>query len=198
MANYVYYNGIIVESGATFGGGGGAGGVVEYRLDGVPTEVTEDTVTPANTRPLPVKMTNAVLEYNLDGVATQVAEDTLIPANTKSLPVKITNTTIPIAVKDFLDVGLFDASVTNIPASTLDATQVVATLAAAVTKIQIIEDIGEFMALYSDAARTNLLCFLPLGGGEVEVSIGAGSSIFIGHLKGTNIVSGNIAINFLG
>lgn len=173
MANYVYYNGIIVESGTTFGGGGGGGGgiagnvIIEYKLNGVTTEVAEDTVTPANTKPLPVKITN--------------------PASSSSL-----------AVQDFLDVGLFDASITTIPRSSLNAVQVVSSLSATINKIQIIEDIGEFMALYSNATRTNLLCFLPLGGGEVEVSINAGVPIFIGHLKDTNIVSGNIAINFLG
>lgn len=211
MANFVYLNGVIVDEATAFaggGGGGGGGGLIQFDRDGATTTVFKDTITSANTIPLPVEVISGgggggaagPIEYSLNGVDTVVADDTVTPANSKPLPVKIIGglTAGTTTVVDFLDSGLIDTSVANIARSSLNATSVVATLASAVTKVQIIEDIGAFMALYSDAARTSILCYLPLGGGEVEVSIPATTAIFIGHLEDTDITSGKIAINFLG
>jgi len=55
------------------------------------------------------------------------------------------------------------------------------------------------MAFYEDAARTQLICYLPIAGGEVEVTIAAGTSIYLGAVKDTDIVSDTLLItHFLG
>ncbi len=49
------------------GGGGGSSGPIEFILDGVATEVSEDTGTPANSVPLPVRIfgsSGPVFDYN--------------------------------------------------------------------------------------------------------------------------------------
>jgi len=146
-------------------------GPTQFVLNTVDTEVNEDTGTPANNRPLPVKLVDA------DG-------DT---------PAFLT----PV---DFLDVSPHIPSTTTIPKSSDNAISVVAVVAADIKKIQVIEDIGSFMALYSDAARTGLLCYLPLAGGEVEVSIAAGTAIYLGAVYDVDIDGAGTAlmINFLG
>jgi hypothetical protein len=101
------------------------------------------------------------------------------------------NTTLSIV--DFLDAGLLDAGTTNIPTT---GVTVVASLAADVKKIQIIDTIGEFMSLRNGAG--SVLAYLPLGGGEVEVSIASGTELKLYSEKGSTISSNHIAINFQG
>ncbi len=60
-------------------------GPVVFTLDGVDTDVAEDTVTPANNKPLPSKMF-----IEIDGITYAVMKDTGTPANTVSVPVEIT------------------------------------------------------------------------------------------------------------
>lgn len=93
---------------------------------------------------------------------------------------------------DFLDSGLVDSSSTNI---TTAGTQVVASLAADCSELEIQEDIGEFMAL-TDGADA-ILAYLPLGGGRVKVSIASGTTLKLASLTGSAITLGSIAINFL-
>lgn len=99
----------------------------------------------------------------------------------------------PITPVDFLDTGLLDASSTNIPTA---GVSVVASLAAAVEELEIVEDIGEFMALTDGS--DNILAYLPLGGGRVKVSIASSTALKLASLTGSSITTGNIAINFLG
>jgi len=95
--------------------------------------------------------------------------------------------------------GVLKPISTSIPKRTSNAISVVASLAAAVKKIQTIDDIGEYMAIYSDAARANLICFLPIAGGEVEVSIAASSAVFLGAVKDNSIdTDTSLIIQFLG
>lgn len=94
---------------------------------------------------------------------------------------------------DFLDSGLVDASSTNI---TTGGLSVVSSLAADCTELEIIEDIGQFMAI-TDGTDA-ILSYLPLGGGRVKLSISSGTELKLASLTGSSITSGNIAINFLG
>jgi hypothetical protein len=104
-----------------------------------------------------------------------------------------------IGVVDQLDAGALDPSTTNIPRSSNNAVSVVAALASDVRKIQTIEDVGEFMAIYSDATRTSLICYLPLAGGEVDVSIASGTTVYIGAVKDSDITTDTrLMIQFLG
>jgi len=73
---------------------------------------------------------------------------------------------------------------------------VVASLAAACTEIEVVDDIGEYMTL-RDGVGT-VLAYLPLGGGRVKVSIPATTNVELYSETGSSITVGKIAINFLG
>lgn len=103
-----------------------------------------------------------------------------------------------LTVVDIMDTKLLDSSITLIPRSSLNAISIVASLASNIKKVQVFNDIGAYMALYDDAARTNLLCVLPLVSGEVELKRNSGTALFLGHLEDTDITSGKITMNFLG
>lgn len=68
-------------------------GPSQYVLDGVDTEVEEDTAVPANNRPFPSK-----LFIEIDGVTYSVKKDTGTPSNTVSVPVEITGASGPINI----------------------------------------------------------------------------------------------------
>lgn len=126
--------------------------------------------------------------------ATNATETTLSALNAKVTAVDTGNVTVnSVTPQDFLDVGLLDSSSTNIPTA---GVQVVASLAANITEIEIVEDIGEFMTLTDGS--DNVLAYLPLGGGRVKVSISSGTALKLASLTGGSISLGSIAINFLG
>jgi len=119
-------------------------------------------------------------------------------ATETSLATVLTNTN-RLGPVDQLDTPLVDISSTNIPASASSPTQFVASTAAAVRKIIVVDDIGEFIGLYTGAAAAEVLhCILPLGGGEMEVSIPASTRISLRNMKNTALTLGFISINFLG
>lgn len=94
---------------------------------------------------------------------------------------------------------LLDTSSTNIPASASSPLQVVASLAGHVSKIVSVEDIGEFIGVYTGGSGSEtLLCVLPLGGGEIAVNIAIGTRISIRNMKNATISSGFIALNLIG
>lgn len=88
-----------------------------------------------------------------------------------------------------------------IPRSSNNALQVVASLAASCTAIQSVSDVGEFINVYSDAARTQFLGHLPLTPDELlDVDIPAGTAIFLGAAKDIDIddATSIIQLNFIG
>ncbi len=141
---------------------------------------------------VPVSVSSSALPT---GAATSANQATEI-ASLSSIDTKVTRLTV---VDQIDTTPLLDVSVTNIPASASAPVQVVASLAAQVYKVISVEDIGEFIGLYTGAASSEVLAaVLPLGGGEVEVSIPAGTRISLRNMKNAAIVSDFIAINFLG
>lgn len=95
--------------------------------------------------------------------------------------------------------ALISTNVTNIPGNASLPLQLIASTTEITVEIQIIEDIGEYMALYTGAASSEvMLCALPLGGGEVKVNIPSGTRISIKSLKASAIsVPANLIINLL-
>lgn len=95
---------------------------------------------------------------------------------------------------------LLDVSVSNIPASSALPLEVVASLAADCRKILTVDDIGEFIGLYTGAAGAEVLkCVLPIAGGCVELELSAGDRISLRNMKDATINTATfIAINFLG
>jgi hypothetical protein len=126
-------------------------------------------------------------QASITGGATEAKQDTLI-------------TILGLDVVDQIDTTpLLDTSSTNIPGSGSSPVQVVATLAANVKRILVVEDIGEYYGLYTGAAASEVLkCVIPLGGGEVPVEINSGTRISLRSMTTTAISTGKIAINFLG
>jgi len=95
--------------------------------------------------------------------------------------------------------GVLKPNATTIPKRTDNAIEVVNSLAADCYKIQTIDDIGEYMALYSAADRSSLICFLPIAGGTLDVSIDAGTTIYLGAVKDDDITTdANLIIQFMG
>lgn len=167
------------------------------------TSAKQDTTnTKIDTTNTKIDSTNTKLDTIIaKDFATSAKQDT---TNTK-LDTIITNTALAAAntaltVVDQIDTTpLLSVASSNIPASSANSLQIVASLAAAVKRVQTVEDIGEFLGLYSGPVATpTLLCVLPLGGGEVDVAIPAGTLVSIRHMKNTAITADYIAINFLG
>lgn len=107
---------------------------------------------------------------------------------------------VPKVMVDELDAESINPAVTTIPKSSSNAISVVASLAGNATEIQVISDVGEFMAIYSDAARTTKICNLPLTPDEkVNVYILAGTPIYLGAIKDVDITADSLLlINFMG
>lgn len=129
------------------------------------------------------------LEGYLDGVETKL--DSII-----------TNTNVLTMINK--SAALLDVATAVIPAlGTLGGTartEILASSSAAIKKIKIVEDVGAFLALYTGAATAEVLhCWLPLGGGEIDVSIPASTRVSIGHGKNSTISTATfMAFNFLG
>lgn len=101
-------------------------------------------------------------------------------------------------VVDFLDAGtMVPTGVNAIPASSSPPLEVVASLAKAVTKIQSISDVGEFINIYSDSAGTNLIAHLVLTPDEeVDVNLAAGTSLYLRAAKNVAIDDPNSVVQF--
>lgn len=94
---------------------------------------------------------------------------------------------------------LLDTSSTNIPASGSSPLEVVASSAGHISKIVSVEDIGEFIGVYTGGSGSEVLaCVLPLGGGEIAVNIPISTRISIRNMKNAAISSGFIALNLIG
>lgn len=113
----------------------------------------------------------------------------------------VTVTQAARSVVDFMDTPFLEAGI--ITASAGIPLTIVASTAAIIYKVQTIEDIGEFVGLYSDPAGTPVLeCILPLAGGEVDVNIPAATVLGLRNMKNAAIdlaaVSSALGINFIG
>jgi hypothetical protein len=125
------------------------------------------------------------------GISTEAKQDAII------LAIQSVGALTPV---DFIDAPtgpLIDLSVNAIPSGGF--LELIASTAADIKRIQVVDDIGAFMAIYVGAASSEVLLFgLGLGGSLVDVNIPAGSRVSIASLSGANITSGNMFINFLG
>jgi ribosomal protein L7/L12 len=169
-------------------------------------DLTETQPVSAVALPLPTgaatEAKQDVMEVSLDAIlakiiaapATEAKQDTIIT----NLGTLITNTALTEVVET---VSPIDISVNNIPALG-DATglQLVASTASDIKRIQTVEDVGEYLGLYSGAPSSLVLeAILPIAGGEVEVSIPAGTRLSIKHLKASAISTSTFfAANLIG
>lgn len=183
---------------------------IAFVLDSVDTEVEEDTVTPANSRPLPVKPLddsgNTILPksvFSLDGTPTDVLEDTGTPANSRPLPVKILNPAgIPIVHPTFgavVNTEYHDYSVGNVTNAAW--TELIASTSAQVYGFTLFDSGGYTMELGIGAAASEVrLCLVPPGGfdGVTPIEIAAGTRISVRAVGIALVNVGEIALNLLG
>lgn len=167
------------------------------------TSAKQDTIIAAiGTTNTKIDSTNTKIDSTNTKLDTIIAKDFATSAKQDTIIASVATiaANTALTVVDQIDTTpLLDVSLSNIPASSASSLQIVASLAAAVKRVQTIEDIGEYLGLYSGPVATpTLLCVLPLGGGEVDVAIPAGTLVSIRHMKNTAITADYIAINFLG
>lgn len=148
--------------------------------------------------------TLAILNGNAEDIEqalTSVAQESTLQ-NINDNITSIMENGLPAVVPSFAqlnDDGLIDTSSTNIPASSSAPLEIVASLSANIKVIQSVEDIGEFIAVYQGAALSEqLVGVLPLGGGELNVSLATGTRVSIRNMKNAAINNGSIVFNFLG
>ena len=102
---------------------------------------------------------------------------------------------------DVVDViSPIDINSNNIPASSDDPLEIISATTADVKKIQTIEDVGEFIGLYSGAATSEvLIAILPIAGGVVEINIPSGTRLSIKSMNASAITStSTFAANLIG
>lgn len=133
----------------------------------------------------------------VSGSEMQVDVVAALPAGTNTIG-NVTQTYLDCV--DFLDTPLLDASSVNIPASAGVPTTFVASLAAAVQRVQIADTTGSFIGLYSDPAGTPVLeaIFGPGSDSTVDVQIPAATVLGLRNMENSAITSGQLIINFLG
>lgn len=177
-------------------------------IPGVATEATLlDVLTEAqaintNTADVSTETTLAALNAKVTAVntgsVTVVSSSLPTGAATESTLANV-EAALSLTVVDQLDTPLLDTASPNIPASSGNPLEVVASTAATVREINIVDDIGAFYGIYTGAALSEvLLCVAPLGGGSLQVNIPSGTRISLRAMENTAISSGKVAINFLG
>lgn len=138
--------------------------------------------------------TEAKQDTQIANQVSSLANEALMVADLQSL-VDLTQLT----VVDQQDTPVIDTSSTNIPDSASLPLEVVASLAASVQQVQSVEDIGEYIGVYTGATAAEVLkAVLPLGGGEVKLEIPAGTRVSLRSMTTSAISVGKIALNFLG
>ena len=95
---------------------------------------------------------------------------------------------------------LLDVSSSNIPKSSSNPLEIVASLAANCKEIVSVDDIGEYIGLYvGSVGAETLKCILPIAGGEMKLALSIGDRVSLRHMKDSDIATSTfIAINFLG
>ena len=158
---------------ATYDSSGGltiVPGPATYIRNGSDQEVTEDTTTSANNRPLP----------------TQVMAQDGTPQKTNLAPIAG-------------GVIFIDASATAIPASGPAVNlELDASTASKVFRIEWQDDIGEYIGVYTGADPGTLVAIIGSGGSSKEVSIPAGTRVSVRAMQNTAITANFAAVHLMG
>jgi hypothetical protein len=122
-----------------------------------------------------------------------------IPAGTNTIGAVNLNT---LDIVDFIDTTpVLDASVTTINGSAGAFVTLVASTAADVKRIQVLDTTGAFLGLYTGAAASEVLKIIIGPGSDLTTDcvIPSGTRVSVRRLdSSTNVTAGNLAINFLG
>ena len=163
---------------------GGGGGYVDVKVTPSGALTTESTL---------AGLDAAVLGQDTMANSLPV----VLASNQSSIPVVAATLT----VVDLLDAGILDTSSTNIPGSASSPVQVIASTAAAIKALQLLDTTGAFVGVYVGAVSSEVLQFVMGPGSDqtIQHSISAGSRVSLKRLDSTTAVSsGIVAINCLG
>lgn len=125
----------------------------------------------------------------------------VLASDQAAIPVTASFSPSYMSVVDLLDASVLDTGVTNIPGVFGSPVQVVASLAAPVKALQIIDTTGAFIGLYTGGSGSEVLKLIIGPGSDqtIEHSIPSGTRISLRKMVDTAPIStGLIAINFLG
>ena len=187
---------------------GGVAAALSFTRNGSSQAVIEDTVTPANNRPLPVKLTGFAGDVSINAANLNLdVQLTAVGANYDSI--RIGNGTNLVGVNAsnqmLVSVGGQSGMVQSnpmayndygsSPVTTAAYTQVVASVSQNTSKIQIFDSSGEtlILALGGAGFETDLMYIFP-GGIEHNVVIPIGQRLSI-KAKSGNATSGYFAMN---
>ena len=154
--------------------------------------------------PLPTGAATESTLSTLNGKVTAcntgaVTISTALPTGSNTVGKVDVNT---LSVVDLIDsTGILDTSSTNIPGSSGSPVTLVATLAAGVKKLQVLDTTGGFIGIYTGAAASEVLQFIVGPGSDqtIEHTIAISTRISAKRLDSTTALSsGILAINFLG
>jgi hypothetical protein len=125
----------------------------------------------------------------------------VIASDQTAIPVTGSFTAGTLTVVDLLDAGILDTSSTNIPGSASSPVQVIATTAATIKALQLLDTTGAFVGVYVGGSGSEVL-HLVMGPGSdqtIEHTIASGSRVSLKRLDSTTAISsGIVAINCLG
>lgn len=170
----------------------------EAKIDLLATEVTSAAIL---AKIIAAPATEAKQDTMITSLASILAKIIAAPATEAKQDTMITSLATIASVKDTVDViSPIDVSSSNIPASASLPLEIIASTSADMTKIQTIEDVGEYIGLYTGAAASEVLvAILPIAGGEVDISAPAGTRLSIRHMKNTAISTATFfAANLIG
>lgn len=137
---------------------------------------------------------NSSFRTNADGTSTMY-----IDVQSASLSTLAGNTA-RLSPVDFMDTPLLVCSSTNIPSSASNSLQVVASLAAAVKEVQLLDTTGEWIGLYTGPVATPTLkaLFGPGSTRTVALDLPVGALVSLRNMKAAAITVGEVVINFFG
>lgn len=136
------------------------------------------------------------------GQALMVASvPVVIASNQTAIPVSGSFTAGKLSVVDLLDANILDTSSTNIPGSASSPVQVIASTAAEIKAIQLLDTTGAFVGVYVGGIGSEVLKFVMGPGSDqtIEHNIPAASRVSLKRLDSTAAVSsGIVAMNCMG
>lgn len=166
-------------------------GPVQYNLNGSDTVVYQDTVTPANSRPLPTQY------LNTSGVRTDLATETTLSAMNNKFVAATTIGSVLLAGSTKSNNPVYN--VYSVTAVTTGAyVQLVASTTAKTNSVRIFDSSGQGMILAVGGAGVEVdQIYVPPGGDTFNLTIPASSRVSYKALT-ANATTGYLIINFMG
>lgn len=167
------------------------GGATEAKQDDAIAQLTsiagEDFATQTTLAAILAKIIAAPsTEAKQDDVITELQAIKVLDFATETTLASLVSGSAKLEIKEVISPISIQSN--NLPASASSPLEIVASTTATTRKIQTIEDIGQFIGLYTGAASSETLyCILPIAGGEVDVNIPSGTRLSIRNMKNSTV-----------